>query len=125
MGRAVARARLHDDARAVAEATAIIGGDRRANGPPIPADFFYDAAVIHALASIAALKEDARPRLEREETAERHAADTVALLLKAQQSHYFQAPSALKDPAFDSLRARADFRLLVMDLAFPADPFAR
>jgi hypothetical protein len=28
-------------------------------------------------------------------------------------------------PALDPLRSRADFRALLMDLAFPADPFAR
>ena len=29
------------------------------------------------------------------------------------------------DPSFDPLRSRADFRLLMMDMMFPADPFAR
>jgi tetratricopeptide (TPR) repeat protein len=29
------------------------------------------------------------------------------------------------DPSFDSLRSRLDFQALMMDLAFPADPFAR
>jgi serine/threonine-protein kinase len=29
------------------------------------------------------------------------------------------------DPDFDSLRSRPDFRVLLMDLAFPTDPFAR
>ena len=28
------------------------------------------------------------------------------------------------DPALDPLRDRADFRLLMMDLAFPAEPLA-
>ena len=30
-----------------------------------------------------------------------------------------------KDPALDPLRSRLDFRLLMLDLEFPADPFAR
>jgi serine/threonine-protein kinase len=30
-----------------------------------------------------------------------------------------------RDPDLDSLRSRPDFRLLLLDLAFPADPFAR
>ncbi len=29
------------------------------------------------------------------------------------------------DPDFDPLRDRDDFRLMMMDLAFPADPIAR
>jgi eukaryotic-like serine/threonine-protein kinase len=29
------------------------------------------------------------------------------------------------DPDLDSLRSRPDFQALMMDLAFPADPFAR
>jgi eukaryotic-like serine/threonine-protein kinase len=30
----------------------------------------------------------------------------------------------LKDKDFDPVRSRPDFRMLVMDLIFPADPFA-
>jgi hypothetical protein len=30
-----------------------------------------------------------------------------------------------RDPDLDPLRSRPDFRLLLMDLAFPADPLAR
>ena len=29
------------------------------------------------------------------------------------------------DPDFDSLRSRPDFQALLMDLAFPADPFSK
>jgi serine/threonine-protein kinase len=30
-----------------------------------------------------------------------------------------------KDPVLDPLRSRSDFQLLMMDLEFPDDPFAR
>jgi hypothetical protein len=30
-----------------------------------------------------------------------------------------------RDPDLDPLRSRADFRSLMMDLAFPADPFSK
>ena len=30
-----------------------------------------------------------------------------------------------QDPDLELLRSRDDFRMLMMDLAFPADPFAR
>ena len=32
---------------------------------------------------------------------------------------------AKTDPDFDPLRSRPDFQALLMDLAFPVDPFAR
>jgi eukaryotic-like serine/threonine-protein kinase len=37
--------------------------------------------------------------------------------------HNLQAIQA--EPGLDPLRGRADFRLLLMDLAMPADPFAK
>ena len=30
-----------------------------------------------------------------------------------------------RDPSLDPLRGRDDFRVLMLDLAFPANPFAR
>jgi hypothetical protein len=38
----------------------------------------------------------------------------------------YRSPAAYRyEPALGPLRGRDDFRLLVLDLAFPADPFAR
>jgi serine/threonine-protein kinase len=38
----------------------------------------------------------------------------------------YRSPAAYRyEPALEPLRGRADFRLLLLDLAFPADPFAR
>jgi hypothetical protein len=48
----------------------------------------------------------------------------MALLKKAVAMGY-RNPDALRaEPALDSLRGRPDFRLLLMDLAFPAEPIA-
>ena len=37
----------------------------------------------------------------------------------------YRAPALRTEAALDPLRTRADFQLLIMDVAFPADPFAR
>ena len=38
---------------------------------------------------------------------------------------YRPPTQVLAEPVLNPLRSRPDFRLLVMDLAFPKDPFAR
>ena len=48
----------------------------------------------------------------------------MALLRKAAAMRYRSAAYRTED-ALDPLRSRDDFRLLMMDLAMPADPFAR
>jgi hypothetical protein len=53
------------------------------------------------------------------------AAETaMALLHKAVATGYCQADAFRTDDALDPLRSRDDFRLLIMDLTLPADPFA-
>ncbi len=47
----------------------------------------------------------------------------MALLRKAIQMGY-SAESYRTEDALDPLRGRDDFRLLLLDLAMPADPFA-
>jgi serine/threonine-protein kinase len=49
----------------------------------------------------------------------------LAALARAVASHTKLAGWVHRDPAFDALRRRPDFQLLLMDLAFPAEPFAR
>jgi hypothetical protein len=48
----------------------------------------------------------------------------IALLKKAVALGYRVTDAIRTEPALDSLRDRPDFRLLMMDLAMPVDPFA-
>ena len=48
----------------------------------------------------------------------------MGLLRRAAAEGYRNANSMAKEAALDPLRRRPDFRLLMMDLAMPADPFA-
>jgi len=48
----------------------------------------------------------------------------MTLLHKAVAQDYRNAVAMAKEVALDPLRDRADFRLLMMDLAFPGRPFA-
>jgi hypothetical protein len=49
----------------------------------------------------------------------------MAILRKAIANGYSDLDHLRVEPGLDPLRARRDFQLLMMDLAFPADPFAR
>src|SRR5262249_19246782 len=49
----------------------------------------------------------------------------MALLHKAVGLGFRNADAFRTEGALDPLRARDDFRLLMMDLAMPADPFSR
>jgi hypothetical protein len=58
--------------------------------------------------------------------AARSAADeAMAVLRRAVAGGYRNAPHMQADTDLDPIRDRPDFRLLMMDLAMPADPFAR
>jgi hypothetical protein len=46
------------------------------------------------------------------------------LLRRAVAEGYRNSASVAREAAFDGLRGRDDFRLLMLDLAMPADPFA-
>jgi eukaryotic-like serine/threonine-protein kinase len=75
----------------------------------------YNAAC--ALASII-------PRAE-ENARQALAVEAVGTLREAIAAGWKDAAEARRDQELDSLRGRDDFRLLLLDLAFPADPFAR
>jgi hypothetical protein len=64
---------------------------------------------------------DAAERVLRDKLAER-AMDT---LRRAVQAGYRDAGHLRQDPDLTPLQTRSDFRLLVLDLSFPARPFAR
>jgi tetratricopeptide (TPR) repeat protein len=49
----------------------------------------------------------------------------VATIRRAIALGYTDAGMLRNDPDFDCLRSRPDFQVLLMDLAFPAEPFAR
>jgi hypothetical protein len=49
----------------------------------------------------------------------------MGLLHKAVDMGYRNAIAFRTESALDPLRGRGDFRLLMMDLAFPAEAFAR
>ena len=48
----------------------------------------------------------------------------MTLLHKAVELGYFNPAAYRTEDALDPLRDRADFRLLILDLALPAEPFA-
>jgi hypothetical protein len=55
---------------------------------------------------------------------EAEAGKAVDLLRRAAAEGYRNAASVAREAAFDGLRGRDDFRLLMLDLAMPADAFA-
>jgi tetratricopeptide (TPR) repeat protein len=115
--RALTLARMGDHARATTE---VVGVSQSAPN-------LYNSACVYALSS-AARQDTNRPPAGWEATAAGYAARAVALLDQARQAGYFEAPANLKnlvsDPDLDPLRSRADFRLLMFDVVFPADVFA-
>jgi eukaryotic-like serine/threonine-protein kinase len=51
-------------------------------------------------------------------------ADRATAVLRPLVVEGYRNPRVSTDPDFDSLRSRPDFRLFMMELAMPADPFA-
>jgi serine/threonine-protein kinase len=121
LGRAATLARLGDHAHALAEVTTDITISERD---------LYDAACDYALLSVSALGEAGRPPAEREAAAERLTSRAVGLLCRARDAGPIDDVDPLrsrleKDPGLDPLRSRRDFRDLIDDLTFPAEPFQR
>lgn len=89
----------------------------------------YALACVLSLASAAARGDASMGPAERDARAERLSADAIRRLGEARAADFFGGPAGLNriedDPDLDPLRARGDFQLLRMDLAFPNDPFAR
>jgi eukaryotic-like serine/threonine-protein kinase len=56
---------------------------------------------------------------------ETEATNALRLLREAIRSGYRDANDYRTETALDSLRNRPEFQLLMMDLAFPAEPFVR
>ncbi|HWE36833.1 MAG TPA: protein kinase [Isosphaeraceae bacterium] len=108
--------------RAAAEAESI-------DDPANPGLIRYNRACVLARASAAAAADGALAPADRRRRADAYAARAVALLREADALGFFRQPAPLAnfraDPDLDPLRGRDDFRALLRDLAFPADPFAR
>jgi serine/threonine-protein kinase len=82
----------------------------------------YNLACNLALASTVA---DPAEGLAATERQRRDADRAVATLRRAIDMGWANSGLLKTDPDLDSLRARDDFQALVMDLAFPADPFSK
>jgi hypothetical protein len=82
---------------------------------------WYETACCHA--ATAGLAERAGSGVSASEAVV-EADAAMALLNKAVGLGYRLTDAIRAEPAFDSLRGRTDFRLLMLDLAFPAEPFA-
>jgi hypothetical protein len=55
---------------------------------------------------------------------EEEAAKAIGALTRAAGMGYYDANALRTESALDPLRFRDDFRLLMLDVAFPSDPFA-
>jgi serine/threonine-protein kinase len=121
--RAVFLVRSGDYRRAISEAEAIISSAPNRTGLTI-----YNVACVESLASALAHADAMLEPAARTSRAESLAARAVARLGQARAAGYFSDPANVahigRDPDLDPLRSRPDFRLLVQDLGFPADPFA-
>jgi tetratricopeptide (TPR) repeat protein/tRNA A-37 threonylcarbamoyl transferase component Bud32 len=89
-------------------------------------DILYEMACIHSLASEAARQDKALVPADRDQQAERHAADAVGLLVQLHTAGYFKSAAALKhakkDKDLDPLRSRADYREWLAKVEAKAKP---
>lgn len=86
-------------------------------------DSCYNAACMFAKAAVLALK---TPLVAGSQTRPQIYTDrAVALLRRAVAMGFRDSSQLARDPDLDGIRDHPDFRLLMMDLAFPPDPFPR
>jgi hypothetical protein len=87
----------------------------------------YDLACVLALAAAAAGGDATLEPAARATQVDRLAGRALQQLERARAAGYFQAEANLdhlkSDPDLDPLRSRPDFQALLLDLAFPAQPF--
>ena len=82
----------------------------------------YNLACTLALASTVADPTEGQAAADRQR---RDADRAVATIRRAIERGWANSTVLKTDPDFDALRSRPDFQLLMMDLAFPAEPFLR
>jgi serine/threonine-protein kinase len=118
-GRGLARRELADVAGAAADTRRALGiWDSLASRSGL--DWYYTACCHAALGGLAG--RDGSSVSVAEAVTEADAA--IALLRKAIAMDYRAVSAYRTEDALDPLRSRDDFRLLMMDLEFPSDPFA-
>jgi hypothetical protein len=119
LNRGLTRRALGDPAGAAADAhRAVVIFDSL---PPASGERWFLSACAHAaLAGMAAVHVSGVSTVEAASEAE----GAVALLRKAMSAGYRNYDAYRNEDALDPLRARDDFRLLMLDLAFPPEPFA-
>ena len=115
----LALAGLDDPAGAAAEARRAL---KMSNGPP-PRSIWnlFDTACCHA--ALAGLAGRAGSGVSAAE-AEQGALKAIDYLRQAVAMGYRNANEIRIESALDPLRSRDDFKLLMMDVAFPTEPFA-
>jgi tetratricopeptide (TPR) repeat protein len=121
--RALSLAYLGQHARASAEAESLVS---KATGKE---DTLYNAACIYSVCVDAVRKDDQLSPMQRDRLAEHYAAHAVGLLTKAHAAGLFKDPAHVthlkKDPDLAPLRARDDFRKLLVALEEKAKTEAR
>ena len=85
----------------------------------------YALACLNGVASSAAGRDLSRPGPGRSALADRYADEAMSALRRAVDAGYTEAETVRTDPALFVLRRRPEFRLLLLDMTFPAHPFAR
>jgi tetratricopeptide (TPR) repeat protein len=87
----------------------------------------YDAACVQAALAQLTLRDQGKPQAERQRLADRDRERALGLLDKARSEDEFKDPILLdeirRERLLDPLRSHPRFQLLMMDLAFPDDPF--
>jgi eukaryotic-like serine/threonine-protein kinase len=97
--------------------------------PGASGEMLYNSACVHALIADGARAESGAIRTGLESPDQSHAEAAVALLERARRAGFLEGRAGYdqltRDHDLDALRSRPDFRALALDVAFPADPFAR
>ena len=90
----------------------------------LPSDLY---SMARARAQIGALVAKVSPASTRRPAEPRsdHLEAAMTLLRRAISEGYRDLSDIRQDGALDPLRSRPDFQSLILDLAFPTDPFAR
>jgi eukaryotic-like serine/threonine-protein kinase len=116
--RGLTRRKLGEPAGAAADARRALG---LLNGlPPQRGEEWFETACCHA--ALAGLAGSAGSGVSAAES-ESEANQAMALLWKAVGADHRDPAAIGSEWALDALRSRSDFRMLMMDLAFPTEPF--